>query len=436
MSTLENLSGLVGRIPLIDVHTHVDLTHKTARGLHDVLLYHMVVSELYSAGCPDAERLPERPSDAEAERRILNALPYLPHVRHTSMHWILKKILRDLYGFEGEIDGSNWRAVDRTIREKYANDFSGGILDKAGIVAVNTEYCRKGGLEDPRFNYSLEWAFFTRAQYGIFDTPLVELEIASTQAEPEGPIPVNFDPARYEGRPLLRTVEQVDEAMDRYVAKIPFDRIVSLPTHFSTDIRYGEVTRERMARALADRATAGPAERDAYANYVNQRYFDALSRRGRKAVVSISVGAEPLRYETGTKLDADTLFAIEALAQKHPTLDFVVFNASDTQETALSGIIRQTRNVYAAAFWWHAFYPTTIERTIRTRLERIPLNKWFGYFSDAYCLDWAYGKSQLVRGCYARALSGLVDDGFLSLGDAGTVAERLLHGNAKDYFKL
>ena len=38
-------------IPVLDMHTHLVGGRLAARGLHDVLLYHMMVTELYAAGC-------------------------------------------------------------------------------------------------------------------------------------------------------------------------------------------------------------------------------------------------------------------------------------------------------------------------------------------------------------------------------------------------
>lgn len=436
MNTYEKLSRQISEIPLVDVHTHIDLSHLSARGLHDLLLYHMIISELYSVGCPDGMRLSELPDDAEAETRIARAIPYIQQVQYTSCYSILKKTLSGLYGFSDEITADNWRRLHSQIRERYQSGYADAILKKANIVAVNTEYCRKHGQQHDRFFYSLEWAFFTRSQYGVFDAPLLELEIAASQQEPEGPIPVTFDEALYASRRRIETVEQTDEAMELYVSKIPFDHIVSLPTHFSTDIRYGRVTKQEMAEALSNRKHAGSWERDIYANYINNQYFKTLSRYGKKAAVSISVGAEPLKYETGTKLSAETLYAIESLANQYPGLDFILFNGCDYQDTALSGIIRETQNVYAAGFWWHNFYPSTIETIIRSRLERLPLSKWFGYFSDAYCVDWAYGKSLLIRDCFAHALASFVDRGVYSLNDALFVARQLLYQNAKNYFNL
>lgn len=65
----ENIYTRLQSIPMIDVHTHMDADHLSARGLHDVFLYHMVISDQHSAGCPDGKRLPENPTDEEAAWR-------------------------------------------------------------------------------------------------------------------------------------------------------------------------------------------------------------------------------------------------------------------------------------------------------------------------------------------------------------------------------
>ena len=39
-------------VPILDVHTHLVGGKLAAPGLHDILLYHMVVSDLYASGCP------------------------------------------------------------------------------------------------------------------------------------------------------------------------------------------------------------------------------------------------------------------------------------------------------------------------------------------------------------------------------------------------
>ncbi len=94
-------------MPILDIHTHLVGGKLAARGLHDILLYHMVVSDLYAAGCPSGARLtqfPGWPSEAEAHARIKEALPYLQHIQNTSSFWGVRIILRELYGWTEPID--------------------------------------------------------------------------------------------------------------------------------------------------------------------------------------------------------------------------------------------------------------------------------------------------------------------------------------------
>lgn len=59
--------------PKVDIHTHLTADRLMARGLDDILLYHMVNSELYSSGCSQGDRLPEDRSEGEVEIRIVQA---------------------------------------------------------------------------------------------------------------------------------------------------------------------------------------------------------------------------------------------------------------------------------------------------------------------------------------------------------------------------
>src|SRR5947209_5906093 len=182
MPTLvRTLEHALAEIPVLDIHTHLVGGKLGARGLHDVFLYHMVVSDLYAAGCPSGNRLtqyPGWPTTAEAQDRIREALPYLPHIRNTSSFWGVRVILRDLYDWAEPVTEANWRRLDGLIRER-ADDraWQHSILDRLCIRRTGTEIARRGdGADDDRLQYALEWGFFTRSQWGEFDTALYELE--------------------------------------------------------------------------------------------------------------------------------------------------------------------------------------------------------------------------------------------------------------------
>ena len=61
------------------------------------------------------------------------------------------------------------------------------------------------------------------------------------------------------------------------------------------------------------------------------------------------------------------------------------------------------------------------------RLDMLPTNKQVGFFSDAYCLEWTYAKSILVRRQLARVLSERIDQGQYSMDEALKIAEAILY---------
>ncbi len=257
----QELEQALAAAPLLDAHTHLIGGKLAARGLHDVLLYHMIVSDLYAAGCPSGARLtqyPGWPTVQEAHARIDEAVPYLRHIQHTGTAWCLRIILADLYDWRDPITVDNWRRLDDIIRER-ADDraWQHQVLDRVKIERTVTEIARReSGSDDDRFQYALEWGFFTRGQWGEYDTALYELERCWGQ-HPESPLPIGSG-----GRPAtertIHTLADVHAALDHYVKSIPYDQILATATHLSTDIDYRLVGDAEMEQALARRAGVCP----------------------------------------------------------------------------------------------------------------------------------------------------------------------------------
>jgi glucuronate isomerase len=424
------LEGSLADVPILDVHTHLVGGKLAARGLHDILLYHMVISDLYSAGCPSGGRLtefPGWPGEAEAHARIVEALPYLKHIQNTSSSWGVRIILRDLYGWTDPIDETNWRRLDAMIRER-ADDRSWprAVLDRARIERTGTEIARRGsGEDDDRLQYALEWGFFTRCQWGEYDTALYELERCWGKS-PESPSPIGGG-----GRPAterrIRSLQDVHDAIAHYVASIPYGQIVSTATHLSTDIDYRDVTDGEMTAALGRRDRAGPAERDCYASYVNEVFLTELEKHAEEIVFQFSFGAEPLPFETASRLSQRTIGQVATLIGRHPRLRFQCFLASRSANQALCTMARELPNFSLAGYWWHNFFPDTIAQVIRERLEMLPANKQVGFFSDAYCAEWSYAKAVIVRKILARVLAERVEIGQLDARMALEFARSILY---------
>jgi hypothetical protein len=426
---LKQLEYALSDVPILDIHTHLVGGRLAARGLHDILLYHMVASDLYAAGCPSGARLtqfPGWPDQAEAHARIKEALPYLKQIQNTGPFWGVRIILDELYGWNEPITERNWQSIDAMIRER-ADDraWAHSVLDRARIERTGTELARRGdGEDDGRLQYALEWGFFTRCQWGEFDTALYELERCWGKS-PESPAPIGGG-ARPATERQVRTLDDVHAAVDHYVRSIPYGRVLSTATHLSTDIDYRPVTDDEMARALARRAEAGPAERDCYASFVNEAFLRALSDHAGEIVFQFSFGAEPLPYETASRLSQRTIGQVGELIGRHPKLRFQCFLASRHANQAMCSLARELPNLSLAGYWWHNFFPDAIAQVMRERLEMVPANKQVGFFSDAYCVEWAFAKAVVVRKILARVLTERVELGQLDRVEVVDFARSIL----------
>jgi hypothetical protein len=419
----------LGEVPILDAHSHLVDGRLGARGLHDVLLYHMMISDLYAAGCPSGHRLtefPGWPTQQEAHARIAEAVPFLPRIRNTSSYWAVRIALQDLYGWEEPITHDNWQRLDALIRER-ADDraFHHDILDRLKIRGTMTELARRiDGSDDHRLQYALEWGFFARCQWGEFDTALYELERCWGRP-PESPTPIGSG-RRPPSERNIETLDDVHAAMEHYVESIPYDRLLATATGISTSIDYRHISTGEMQEALARRNSAGTAERDIYAAYVMELLLTGLENHGDQITFQFSLGAEPLPNESGCWVNQRTISQLAEMIARHPGLRFQCLLAGRHINQSLCTLARQLPNFSLAGYWWHNFFPDTIRQVIAERLEMLPTNKQIGFFSDAYCVEWVYAKSKLVRKQLSLVFADKIEQGQFSKDDALTIAEAIL----------
>jgi len=426
----EEVFGQIMEMPIMDAHTHLVGGNLGARGLHDILLYHMAISDLYAAGCPSGARLtqyPQWPTIDEAHSRIREALPYLKYVRGTWISSGVRKILSDLYGFDEPVCEDNWESLDAMIRER-ADDtaWQREIVDRTKIRRICTEYARREDYKDRDIlQYSLEWAFFTRSQWGEYDTALYEVERCWGRL-PESPTPIGSG-GRAPADRTISTLSDVHEAIQWYVDHIPADEILGIATHLSTDIDYRYVSDSEMESALSSRASAGQAERDIYASYVNEAFMTAFEKKlGDKIGYQFSFAAEPLPFETASRLSQKTIAQLADMISRHPGIRFQCHVASRHANQSLCTLCRELPNFSLIGYWWHNFFPSSIRQVMEERMEMLPTNKYVGYFSDAYCIEWSYAKANMVKNELAAVITDKIERGHFDMKTGlGIAAETL-----------
>ena len=229
----------------------------------------------------------------------------------------------------------------------------------------------------------MEWAFFTRTQLGEYDTALYELERCWGN-KPSNPIAHGAETRPATDR-VIKSIDDVHAAMKHFVAELAASGVISIATHISSEIVFSDVSDERMAAALARRDQAGPEERDIYASYVHEAFLTALEPHAGEIVFQPSFAAEPLRT-----------------------------------------LCRELPNMALAGYWWHNFFPGAMRQVMEERLDMLAINKQAGFFSDAYCIEWAYAKSVMVRNQLAQVMAQKVAQGQYSQDQAVEIAHAIL----------
>jgi hypothetical protein len=218
----------------------------------------------------------------------------------------------------------------------------------------------------------------------------------------------------------------VHAAIAHYVAAIPLDRILSTATHLSTDLSYEVIDDERMARALARRSEATESDRDCYASYIHEHFLSALAARGGRVVFQFSLGAEPLPFETASRLSHRTIRQLGEMISRHSDVQFQCFLASRHANQGLCTLARELPNFSLAGCWWHNVFPEIARQVLSERLDMLPANRQIAFFSDAYCAEWAYAKLRMLRRVLAEALAERIERGQYGVDDAIGIARAIL----------
>jgi len=147
-----------------------------------------------------------------------------------------------------------------------------------------------------------------------------------------------------------------------------------------------------------------------------------------------SIGAEPLPHETASRLSQRTTAQLAEMISRHPKLRFQGFLSSRHANQSMCTLCRGLPNLSLAGYWWHNFFPSVMRQVMEERLDMLPTNRQIGFFSDAYCVEWAYAKILVVKQQLARAIAERVETGQYSFEMAVRIAEEILHATPESLF--
>lgn len=427
MSTTEPSPSLSRRIermidatPLIDPHTHIRCDRPTVPDLAALMSYHWVRTELHAVGMPHDDLDPALPPD----ERVRRSIPYLKRMRNTAMAWCFYRILRDLYDFrEPDLTESNYRDVlDRV--ERSGRDpawFDHVLKGRCGVETFATSLGNAS--DDPRKNPS-HARFMLDAHYLVCPGVATDLEPYFTgrtrKAEYAEALraAIDADPG---------TPEELDARLKDWLDSV-YARGVRFTNVFlpiETRFRAGEPAAVR--RALREHYPDENRDLDELIRSVTWSMLQ-WHHDNRKAF-QIAVGAEYFICGGKSIPRFEETWTSEMCKALHhfPNARFDLMVASDVLLHEVAVLTRQFPNIYSSGYWWHTFFPATIEKTASLRFQVAPATKFGSFLCDAYYAEWTYGKLQVVKKGMAAALSRMVESGFYEEDDLPDLLRQTLH---------
>lgn len=428
----QRIERLIAETPKIDPHTHIPCDQRSAPDLASLMSYHWVKTELSAVGMPATDFDPALPG----EERVRRAIPYLSKIRNTAMSWCLFRIFRDLFDFHDPVVTSDnyLMLVDRVLASGRDASWPTTILKKkCNIEKFVTSLGNRSS--DPS-KVDRDAFFMLDAHYlmcpGVA-TDLTPFFVGRTTREAYYEVLVELFGDH------VAKVNRLETAIHDWLDRVVTDRTRFSNTFLPIEQRFVEPDSSTV-QAVLDRAAPGAElsdeDIDTLVRFVSWKVLE-WHHQTRKAF-QIAVGAEYFicdgksipRYQQTWTTDMCRVF------HRFSNARFDIMAASDLHVHETAVVARQFPNVYVSGYWWHNFFPITIERIVALRLQVAPMVKIGGFLCDAYYAEWTYGKLQVVKKGMSRAIAGMVESGLLEEDEVPAILNAVLHDSPRDLYDL
>jgi predicted TIM-barrel fold metal-dependent hydrolase len=124
------------------------------------------------------------------------------------------------------------------------------------------------------------------------------------------------------------------------------------------------------------------------------------------------------------------------LCRRAPGANFVLMHIGYPYYEEMIAVAKQYSNAYVDMCWAWILNPLAAKDFLKKFLLTAPANKILTFGGDYYVVEPVLGHAVMARRGISLALSELVEEGWLSLGDALELVEPIMRGNARRVFHL
>jgi predicted TIM-barrel fold metal-dependent hydrolase len=418
----ESLRQKVLETPLIDTHEHLMNESERIQAGKSIwdkandwtfLLSHYFDSDLVVAGM----------SQADHDRFFSTTLgpldkwkmiePFWPYVKHTGYGLNVRHTLKDVYGID-DLTGETVRKLEEAYHAAIKPGFYRHLLRDIG----NIESCQVN-----------LWPFLESEQPDLL---MSDLHIS-------GMIEENWDP-RYarEAGVTVKALEDWHRVIDYWITTYGKKAVAVKSTMaYHRDLDCVRTPAEEVEKAFLkkiNKEPMTPAEQKALEDHLFWYAVDRATEMGLPVKLHtgyyVGHGQMPLRRVRGNPA------ACCELCHLSPDTRFVLFHICYPYYEEMLSIAKHYPNAYMDMCWSWIINPLAAKDFLKKYLVTAPANKIFTFGGDYIPVELVPGHAAIARQGITRALSELVDEGWMTLKEALNLTDVIMHQNARNLYRL
>jgi hypothetical protein len=344
--------------------------------------------------------------------------PYLENSGSSSFVRNVVRAVTELYGNRAPtITRKNWEAFNAAVREHHRRPgWCAEVLRRAGIERVIT---------DPYSDPLLD----ARQAFGLNYNSVLRVNAFACGWHPD-----SKDHNGNKAHALLRRLGQKPASFDEYLAALEklVDTLASRhqvalknALAYDRDVAFDEPD-EKLARRAWGKASPTPAERKAFSDFVVDRLCVLAGERD--VPVQMHLGSAIIR--------GSHPFKAAGLVERHPRTRFLLMHLAYPWSRDLLGMAFVYRNIWLDLTWSLLLSPSHFKLALHEAIEILPDESRMMIGGDNWHVEETYGTMKLARRLIAEVLDEKLAGGYFSRATAERLARRMLHDNARAFFRL
>lgn len=192
--------------------------------------------------------------------------------------------------------------------------------------------------------------------------------------------------------------------------------------------------RPEQAFARLRAGSASEQERLAVGDYLFARCLDLATANG--LPVKLHLGTLAGNGEEQLRWVRDHVNDVTPIVQRYPDTQFVLMHAAWPHCEELLALAKHQPNVVVDLCWSWILAPLATVEFVRRFLTTAPVNKLLCFGGDYLAVENVVGHAELARRGLGRALTSLVEEGWMAAAEVERLVPRLMAGNAERIFPI